>query len=523
MNPERTPLQLLYEISRQLAGTLDLRTVLSDVLLLSIENVGAERGSVFVLDEDQHVYDAVLVLQGKVHILEPESAHKVLSKGLAGWVFSNREAVMIANTREDPRWLNTPEDDNGPARSAICTPLMMQDRLVGIMTILHARPNFFVEDNLLLVQAIADQAGVAIHNALQHQSLQAATLRYRELFNDSIDPLLISTLQGKVVEANRQAAQYFCGGELALVNEDICNLHVLDETKTGQNLELIGSGDTVSYESTLTCKDGHETPIQVYVRQVNFGSETYLKWVFRDISERKELDRLREDLTAMIYHDLRSPMSNVVSSLDMLGNLIPAPYNEDLRPILQIANRSVERMQRLTSSLLDINRLEAGHVVTDRKRIPAGDLLRDASEAVQNSIESRQQVLELEYDPHDPGVLVDSDMIRRVIINLLENAAKYSPSQGKLRAGTQQSGQMVLFFVEDSGPGIPPDERERIFDKFVRLHSSTSVRGLGLGLAFCRLAIQAHGGKIWVEGYEQPGSRFVFTLPVEEAHQASES
>ena len=111
MKPERTPLQLLFEISRQLTSTLDLRTVLSDVLLLSIENVGAERGSVFVLDDDLHIYDALLVLEGKVHFLAPESVRSVLQKGLAGWVVQNRQAAMIANTRTDQRWLSTAEDD----------------------------------------------------------------------------------------------------------------------------------------------------------------------------------------------------------------------------------------------------------------------------------------------------------------------------------------------------------------------------------------------------------------------------
>jgi NtrC-family two-component system sensor histidine kinase KinB len=517
MNPERTPLQLLYEISRQLAKTLDLRTVLSDVLLLCIENVGAERGSVFVLDDMLHIYDAILVLQGEVRILEPDSVRSVLQNGLAGWVIQNRKAALISNTRKDLRWLSTAEDDHDLARSAICTPLMVQDRMVGIMTIMHAKPNFFIEKNLALVQAIADQAGVAIHNALLHQSLQAATHRYRELFNDSIDPLLISDLHGKVIEANRQASIYLGAGQPGLVDEAIEGLHIIDREKLGANFENIGPSETLSYESTLISKNGHETPVLVYVRRVNFADEEYLKWVFRDISERKELDRMREDLTAMIYHDLRSPMSNIISSLDMLGNMIPAPYREDLRPILQIANRSVERMQRLTSSLLDINLLEAGNVVSDRKAVAATDLLREACESVQAAVDSRQQTLETEVDPHVKTVLVDADMIRRVIINLLENAAKFTPNQGRLRAGIQKSGSLVLFFIEDSGPGIPSEDRERIFEKFVRLHSGTRVRGMGLGLAFCRLAVQAHGGKIWMETHEQPGSRFVFTLPAEES------
>ena len=108
---------------------------------------------------------------------------------------------------------------------------------------------------------------------------------------------------------------------------------------------------------------------------------------------------------------------------------------------------------------------------------------------------------------------IDQDMIRRVVTNLLENASKYSPAGNDIEVGARSEGETVNIWVQDHGGGIPASEQERIFDKFTRLHSSNGPKGLGLGLAYCRLAVQAHGGRIWVESELGVGSCFIFTLP----------
>ena len=111
-------------------------------------------------------------------------------------------------------------------------------------------------------------------------------------------------------------------------------------------------------------------------------------------------------------------------------------------------------------------------------------------------------------------VSVDADMIRRVLTNLLENAVKYTPAGSQIYVGAREEAGAVLMWVQDTGPGIPLSERERIFDKYTRLHGKSGTRGLGLGLAFCRMAVQAHGGRIWVEDGPEGGACFKFTLPV---------
>jgi two-component system, NtrC family, sensor histidine kinase KinB len=186
-----------------------------------------------------------------------------------------------------------------------------------------------------------------------------------------------------------------------------------------------------------------------------------------------------------------------------------------MKPLLDIAMRSTQRIQRLTDSLLDMNRLEAGQPIGNRQLVDISILIREAVEGISPVIKNKNQKINCEVPANLPEVLIDSDMIRRVITNLLENAAKYSPPNGQIQISARRDGNQVCVWVQDNGPGIPASEHERIFDKFIRLSTEESAKGLGLGLAYCRLAVLGHGGRIWVESELSVGSRFYFTLPID--------
>jgi signal transduction histidine kinase len=171
-------------------------------------------------------------------------------------------------------------------------------------------------------------------------------------------------------------------------------------------------------------------------------------------------------------------------------------------------------MQRLVSSLLDINRLESGQEITRLNRVNIKKSLDESLEIIAPLVRSKELEVVKQVPRKVPCITADEDMIRRVIINLLENAAKYSPLRGKITVGLKVRAHEVVVYVEDRGPGIPEAARGRVFEKFVRLNMDNAARGLGLGLAFCRLAVQAHGGTIWVENSNEGGSTFMFSLPL---------
>ncbi|MEJ2599108.1 MAG: GAF domain-containing protein [Anaerolineales bacterium] len=438
-----------------------------------------------------------------------------IDKGIAGWVAREGKGAIVPDAYSDPRFLDTVDKElEFKTQAIVCAPIRAKGQVIGVLEAINPKDGAFDQDALLVLTGIGSLAGTAIEHAELFERLEAAHQRYRELFDDSIDPILLTNHQGAILEANRQAETttgYDRDGLRSLSVED---LQVVDTQQVGEEFDRLVSGEMISYETTLRTQDEGEIPLQVYVREVLIDGSSQLQWILRDISERRKLDSLREDLTSMIYHDLRSPLANVVSSLDVLSSLLPESGEGSIRSLVNIAMRSTERIQRLTNSLLDINRLEAGQPVVNRQAAPPDVLVKEALDAIRPLALNKDIGIETSVADDLPEVNVDADMIRRVLINLYENAIKFSPINRQIWIGAQmEDTQMVQFWVKDSGAGIPASEHQRIFNKFARLHSKDGPRGLGLGLAYCRLAVEGHGGRIWVESEPDNGSVFHFTVP----------
>jgi NtrC-family two-component system sensor histidine kinase KinB len=512
----RASLELLYEIGREVSADLDLRTLLHRVLFLSMKNVRASSGSIIVLDESGQPGESAFLIHGKTHDHTALQLRVTYESGMAGWVARKRQAALIADTSKDSRWLRRPddaEDRTGP-KSAMSAPILAHEKLVGVITLVHPSPGFFTNEHLDLLQAIAGWAGSAILQAQLYEKLQAAHRRYRELFEDSIDMIFITDMKGKILETNRRAEMVVGLGTDDMYSVNITQLHQIDAEKIGTSFEKLEPGETISYESVLHSYVGRNIPVQVYIRNIHYAGESNLQWIVRDITERKDLDSLREDLIAMVYHDLRSPLSNIVSSLEVLSTLLPVDRESTTTSLLNIAQRSTERIQRLTDSLLDINRLEAGQTVGNRQPVDLNPLVKDVLECELPFAESKNITVTVNIPSPIPKLFADADMLRRVLINLLENAVKFTPSGGQVTVSAQGYSDQVEVCIQDNGSGIPAADHVRIFEKFTRLSTGDGPRGLGLGLAYCRLAVASHGGQIWVESEVDKGSSFKFTIPV---------
>jgi PAS domain S-box-containing protein len=510
----QTSLELILRISRELATTLELEEALSKVIQLSMENVGAERGSLIAVNNDLEPLVAAIFADGHLVPYTIDQIRTILSYGLAGQVIKTQEPVWIVDTSKDERWLRRPDDaaNKTGAKSAICIALKARDQLVGVLTIVHPKPDFFNQDQFELLQTISDLSGITIHNAILYASLNESNQRYQELFDDSIDPIIITDWDGNILEANRQARNCVgtsFNGPLSISMQDF---HLVNWDEVGENFIHLQNGETANYESEFQCHDQKIFPVEIHVRKVIINEKELIQWTLRDISERKALDVLREDMMSMIYHDLRSPLANIISSLDILDTLLPK--NSSITPVFQIAVRSTDRMQRLINSLLDIKRLEAGQPITNPKFVNMNVLLQESVEALEPIISSKRQKLALHIHPDLPQLYADEGMLKRVVINLLENAIKFSPLDGNILLSANSDSEQLFISIKDSGPGIPDEAQDRIFNKFTRLDAKSFPKGIGLGLAFCKLAVNAHNGKIWVDSTIGQGSQFNISLPL---------
>jgi PAS domain S-box-containing protein len=675
-------LELLIRINRDVAGALDLRTVLQRLILAASQHVGGERASIIVVDETGRPVDATILYGTELHEHTTKQLRTTLDRGLAGWVIRNRKPALVPDTRMDERWLRRPDDaaDQTGAKSAVCVPLLARGQSVGALTIVHSVPGLFGPEHLKLAQAIADQASIAvlnarlyadstrqarimtalvesaasfggslelqdawerilnktihtlqvetaalgmlnvedgqvvfraaagqdgskivgqsaprsqrpigdvltkgravviadptsdpgftafngfrglelravmlapleaqgkaigviaainpvsgrfepdaepvlrgmgalagatIHNAEAHERLQWAQQRYRALFEESFDLVFVTDWDGKITEANRQASAITGLQQAQLRAMGIGQLHAVDWSRVGKDYLALHRQGSTRYESSLMTVDGHVVPVEVRASRVEFEDADSILWTMHDQTEHKQLDELRENLAAMIYHDLRSPLSNLTSSIDLLKGMVTG--GGDVKTTLEIAEHSAVRMNRLVNSLLDINRLEGGGKLTAQSIVQPGALVGASVQDVAPLAEARRQVIQVDIAAGLPDIWVDADMMRRVLVNLLENAIKFSKSGSRVETGVRLHEHMVEFWVQDQGPGIPADDQSQIFEKFARRESTAEgAPGLGLGLAFCRLAVKAHDGTIAVESQEGHGARFTVKLP----------
>ena len=443
-------------------------------------------------------------------------APRKIEHGISRWVVDHDETVIIHDVSKDDRFDAHDDQVKGiNSKTILCAPIHYRGQVIGTLEAINPKEDDFDQDSLLILSGIANLAGTAIRHAQLFEQLQAAHQRYQDLFEDSIDPILITNWSGEIVEANRKAVLVSDYSKNVIRSMRIDQIHQVDQDLLGENFIELHAGRTLSYESSLKTASGYNVPIKVYVREIQTEEVSRLQWILRDITEQKKLDTLRDDLTSMIYHDLRSPLANVVSSLNLLDTMLN-PDDTAVKSLLEISMRSTERIQRMTESLLDLNILEAGQPIGNRTLVSISDLVNEAVDAVKSTIKYKNQAISYNVSNALPKVLVDQDMIRRVVTNLLENASKYSPAGTNIEVGARQEDNQVGIWVQDHGPGIPASELERIFDKFTRLKTGNGPKGLGLGLAYCRLAVQAHGGRIRVESELGSGSRFIITLPVAE-------
>jgi NtrC-family two-component system sensor histidine kinase KinB len=437
-----------------------------------------------------------------------------LGMGITGTVTREGRGVVVPDVKKEKNINEVDKLGGDETRALLVAPIQSQGRVMGVLEAINPIAKTFDPDALLVMTGIGGLAGTTIQNAQLFERLQAAHKRYRDLFEESIDPIVITDWDGHIIEANRQASLLSDYTREQLQDLSIDQLHEVNWNRTGMEFELLRSGQMVSYESSLHKLDESHIPAEVHARRVEFDSTDSIQWILRDITERKELDSLREDLTSMIYHDLRSPLANIVSSFDVITYMVPEPERETVQSILKIAENSTERIQRLVSSLLDVSRLESGQPVADQTVVDTLALTREALQDVEPALKGRKQTLLIMLPEELPFIWVDEDMSRRVLINLIENSSKYSPSEGTIEVGAKAEDGWVHFWVKDQGSGIPPSEQDHIFDKFTRLRGRSKISGLGIGLAFCRLAVQGHGGRIWVESETEKGSIFHFTFPV---------
>ena len=311
-------LALLDRLSHELNADLSSSEVLRRVLNAAAEALGTPYASIIALKDRQLL--AAYALGGGDRDPLP-SIQRVLKDGLAGFVMYNYRTIIVNDITSNPLWLSLPSDPLSPqAGSALCVPLTHAGDMVGVMTLAHPATSYFTADAVSLTTMIGEMGAAALSSALLLEAAREAEKRYATLFDDVIVPIIVTDLQGQIRAVNRRACEFLGYSRDELLRLSILAVHRMGTGPLGKDrFENLAHGREEHFQSKVWTKDGGERVVHVYAKRVHSAAEgDSIQWIEHDISSQLTLERLRQDLSAMMYHDMRGPLGNVYSSLQAL-------------------------------------------------------------------------------------------------------------------------------------------------------------------------------------------------------------
>lgn len=552
LQDEKDGLATIHAIASEVSQTLDLDNLLNASLERLAQITQAEHASIMLIEEDDSsllVTRAVLGVPGT----PGNFARFPLGSGIAGWAAQQRKSVLVDDVNNDERWVTVPGGSLRRREGAMLSvPLVVQGEVLGVVTLSHQQPGFFTEGHLRLLNACAGAIAIGINNAnlfhmisaeaerryelLDHQQKEASQIA--AILQSLSDGVIVCDLYGSVLTANQAAAAILQRSveDLLLWNlHDILGRYLGPRTNEMPLNELIAHPMTISGSPRM-----FNSTVKVGLRMVSLTMGPVLKEgdellgaliVLRDITREVEADRLKTEFIGTMSHELRTPMTAIKGFTQLLAMGGLGPLNDTQREFVNTIYSNTERMIGLINDVLDITKIESGSVDLEWRSLHLAEALSGVMAELQSLIGERRHELTISIPPGLPLVRADAHRLHQILYNLLANATKYTPKDGKLWVEAQEAmidalpddvrdsliseRRYVQMSIRDTGVGIGPDDLPRIFDRFYRTENPLKIEagGTGLGLSLVKPLVELLGGRVWATSVLGEGSTFSFILP----------
>jgi len=346
-------------------------------------------------------------------------------------------------------------------------------------------------------------------------ALRESEVRYRTLFDSTNDAIFIHDMGRKFLEVNRVLCELTGHSReelLQMMPTDINSpeyARLLPDRIT--QLRRVGHA---FFEAAFVRRDGTVAPIELSSRIIEYKGKPAVLAVARDITERKQMERMKDQFVSTVSHELRTPLTSIRASLGLLASGVSGTLPEKGQRMLEIAVTNTDRLVRLINDILDSERLASGKTPMEKKTCNAGQLVTQAADVMKPLTEKAG--ISLSVESQDAALWADPDRIAQALTNLVGNAIKFSPKGGRIWVTAERKENQMVFKVRDEGRGIPPDKLGLLFERFQQVDASDAREkgGTGLGLSISRSIVEQHNGRIWVESTVGKGSTFFFTVPL---------
>jgi PAS domain S-box-containing protein len=350
--------------------------------------------------------------------------------------------------------------------------------------------------------------------------LRESERRFRAIFDNAAVGITYTDLDGPaILDANNTFATMVGYTPQELRGGDYSRIAQGDFKGADRALaEAVRSGrvDHLQQELGYVSADGSTRQAMLSVSTVRDerGQPSHVVGIFEDITRRRQAERAKEEFVSIVGHELRTPLTSIRGSLGLLAGGLLGELPEDATKMVALAVENTDRLVRLVNDILDIERMDSGHLPLERAPVGAAELVRSSAQALEATAE--QAGVRLRTNVEELTVCADADRIVQALVNLLGNAIKFSSREHFVTVAVSRGDGCAVFSVKDSGRGIPADQLDSIFERFQQVNASDAREkgGSGLGLAIARGIVESHGGHLWAESAPGKGSTFCLTLPL---------
>jgi PAS domain S-box-containing protein len=510
----------LQRVSALLAADLEPRTVLRQIVAQASDLLSADACTLRLLEGNELVAratlgDAAELLSGR----RPLASDPVAAETLAG-----RSPVAIPDLAADPRMAEDAIVRDAGLNAYLGAPVQTADGEVqGVLAVYTRMPRRFRSDEVEGLAALASSAAVALRNAMLYESVAQEKDAGEAILAQVADAIVAADADDRITRWNAAAervtglrARRVLGRELGeLLRSELGDSEGIAREALEAAVSAGGSGAPMEIRLE---RGGREIWLSITAASLRDPREELPGTVYaiRDVSDERRLDQVKSDFVATVSHELRTPLTSIYGFAETLLRADATFGEDDRASFVRYIATEAERLTRLVDGLLSVTRLEAGAVVLALGPVDITELAREIATAARGR--SGKHKIKLTVPAQPVFALADQDRVSQVLINLVDNAIKYSPSGGEVKVQVRGRGKLVEVRVSDQGIGISELDQQNLFRKFFRVDAAQrgGIRGVGLGLFLVRGFVAAMGGRIWVESELGKGSTFVVELPAAE-------